>query len=200
MKRLVLIAVVCAVAAVAGDEKPKPTGKTKPAAGAMVAPRPAPEARELRDFVGVWNTAETYEKIEGMMPGGEGTSVETITLGPGGYSVVMHIRSVTSPMGPFRAVGILVWSVEDKEYKFAWVDSMTPGLTVERGHKEGNDIVLKGEMSMGGKTYKTRDVLSDRTPTSYTLTSYTDDGSGEKKMMTIKATKEAKLTQEKATK
>ena len=44
-------------------------------------------------------------------------------------------------------------------------------------------------MTMGGKKIATKTVISDRTPTSYTLTGYANDGSGEKKTMTIKFTK-----------
>lgn len=194
MKKLLVIGTICALAAVAGDDKAKTTEKKKPAgAGAMMAPKPAPEARELRDFLGNWKSTETYEKTE-MMPGGEGTSTITGTPGPGGYSIVLHVRSTGGPMGNFRGMGVLAWSAEDKEYKESWVDSMTAGIMLETGHKEGNDLVMKGEMKMGSKTYKMRDVISDRTPTSYTLTSYMDDGSGEKKVMTIKATKEEKTT------
>jgi hypothetical protein len=43
---------------------------------------------------------------------------------------------------------------------------------------------------MGGKKMSIRDVVSDRTPTSYTLTSFMNDGAGEKKSMTIKFTKQ----------
>ena len=201
MKKLLVIATICALSAVAADDKAKTTEKKKPAGGAMMAPKPAPEARELRELVGTWKTQDTVEKAEGMMvPGGEGASTETITLGPGGYSVVMHVRSTSGPMANFRGVGVLAWNPEESEYKFAWVESMMPGLAVATGHKEGNDIVMNGEVKMGGKAFKTKDVISDRTATTFTLTSYVDDGSGEKKVMTMKATKEEKPAAEKATK
>jgi hypothetical protein len=43
---------------------------------------------------------------------------------------------------------------------------------------------------MGGKKMSIRDVVSDRTPTSYTLTEFMNDGSGEKKTKTNKYTKQ----------
>ena len=113
---------------------------------------------------------------------------------------MLNVKSISGPMGSFRGTGIIVWSAEEKAYKEAWVDSMNPDMMMETGHKEGNDIVMHGEAKMGGKTFKVKDVISDRTPTSYTLTSYMDDGSGEKKVMTIKATKEEKPTEAKPTK
>ena len=193
MKKLLVIGTICALAALAADEKAKTAEKKKPAgAAAMMPPKPSPEARELRDFLGTWKSTDTYEKIEGMMPGGEGASTITCTLGPGGYSIVVNVRGTAGPMGSFRGMGVLAWSAEDKEYKESWVDSMTPGIILATGHKEANDLVMRGEMKMGGKTFKSKDVFSDRTPTSYTLTSYMDDGSGEKKTMTIKAVKEEK--------
>jgi hypothetical protein len=67
---------------------------------------------------------------------------------------------------------------------------MTPGLMLETGHKEGDTLVWKGEAMVMGKKLSIKDVVSDRTPTSYTLTSYMNDGSGEKKVMTIKFTKQ----------
>ena len=194
MKKLFVIATICALSSFGADEKQKGSEK-KPAGAGMMAPKPGPEARDLRVLVGTWTTNDTFEKIEGMMPGGEGTSTETVTPGPGGYSVIMHIKSTSGPMPNFRGMGVLTWDANEKAYKMAWVDSMTPGMILETGQKEGNDIVMHGEMSMGGKKIKTKDVISDRTPTSYTLTSYMDDGSGEKKTMTVKATKEeAKAT------
>ena len=199
MKRLLVIGTICALAAVAADDKAKTAEKKKPAgAAAMTPPKPAPEQRELREFVGVWKSTDSYEKVEGMMPGGEGTSIITINQGPGGYSITVNVKATSGPMPNFRGTGFMAWSPEDKEYKEAWIDNMTPGIALETGHKEGNDIVMKGEMKMAGKTYKNRDVFSDRTPTSFTLTTYMDDGSGEKKVMSLKATKEEKPKEEKA--
>ena len=67
---------------------------------------------------------------------------------------------------------------------------MSPGVMIETGRKEGDNLVFTGEASMMGKKMAVKDVIADRTPTSYTLTSYMDDGSGEKKAMTIKFTKQ----------
>lgn len=197
MKKTLVIAVMCALAAAGADEKAKTAEKKKPAG--MMAPKPAPEQRELRDMLGTWKTTDTYEKSE-MMPAGEGSSIITVTQGPGAFSILINVRATGGPMPSFRGMGVMAWSPEDKEYKESWVDNMTPGLALETGHKEGSDLVMRGEVKMGGKTYKVRDVFSDRTPASFTLTSYGDDGSGEKKIMTVKAVKEEKPTGEKSTK
>ena len=125
-----------------------------------------------------------------MMPsGGSASGVNTVRLGPGGFSVLMEQRSKSS-MGPFAGHGVMTWDPNDKCYKFYWTDSMGPGVVVETGHKEGDSLVFKGETLMMGKKIGIKDVISDRMPTSYTYTSYMNDGSGEKKVMTVKATKQ----------
>ena len=101
----------------------------------------------------------------------------------------MEQRSKSS-MGPFTGHGVFTWDPNVNAYKFIWVDSMTPGMVVETGRKEGANLVFTGEVTMRGKKMAIKDVMSDRTPTSYTLTSYMNDGSGEKKVMSIKLTKQ----------
>lgn len=195
MRKLLAIAAICALSAFAGDEKSNPAAKketAKKAASAMKAPPVAPEAKDLHGLVGTWKTTDTFEKVEGISPGGEGSSMQSVTMGPGGYSVIMRLRGMEGPFGRWNGLGVLAWSPDEKVYKMAWVESTAPGLMVETGVKEGEDIVMRGEAKMGGKTFKTRDVISDRTATSYTLTAYADDGSGEHKVMTSKATREEK--------
>ncbi len=168
----------------AADDKTK-----KAAAPNMAPPKPAAEMKALSDLVGTWNTDEKFEASQ-FMPAGTATGVNTTRLGPGGHSLLMEIRS-KGTLGAFAGHGIISWDPNEKAYKFAWADSMTPGIMLETGHKEGDSLVFKGEVTMMGKKYPVKDVISDATPTSYTLTSYMNDGSGEKKMMTIKATKQA---------
>jgi len=179
----ILVGGVLCVAASAQDAKKK----AAPAPGAMAMPKPAPEMKELRALIGTWTSDETYEP--GGPAAGTGAGTNTARLGPGGFSVLMDQRSKT-PMGPFSGHGVYSWDAEQKSYKGAWVDSMTPGIPTQTGKKDGDTLVFTGEVKMGGKTVKVRDVWSDFTPTSHTLTSYNDDGSGEKKIMTVKFTKQ----------
>ena len=181
----ILAAGLICFAALAADK----TEKKAASATGMAMPKPAPEMKDLRDLIGIWSTDETFEVSPFMPSGGTATGTNTVRLGPGGFSVLMEQRSKTA-MGSFSGHGVLSWDPNEKAYKMAWVDSMTPGVTLETGHKEGENIVYKGEVMMMGKKLALKDVISDRTPTSYTLTSYMNDGSGEKKTMTIKATKQ----------
>jgi Protein of unknown function (DUF1579) len=184
----VLAAGLLCCAAFAQDAPKKKAGGA-PAAGGMQMPKPGQEMKDIRDLVGTWATEEKYEQSPFMPSGGTGTGSNTTRLGPGGFSLLMDQRSKNA-MGSFNGHGIIVWDANAKAYKMVWVDSMTPGVVTETGHKEGDNLVFTGETMMMGKKYAIKDVISDRTPTSYTLTSYMNDGSGEKLSMTAKATKQ----------
>ncbi len=171
------------------QDKAKPAAKKSTGAPAMAMPKPAPEMKELRGMIGTWTAEETYEPSPMMAAGGTGAGTNTARLGPGGFTVTMDHRS-KSPMGAFTGHGVMTWDPNDKVYKFVWADSMSPGLVFETGKKEGDTLVFTGEAMMMGKKFAVKDVLSDFAPTSYTLTSYMNDGSGEKKSMTIKFTKQ----------
>ena len=174
--------------AVPAQEKSAAKKKSAPADAAMAMPKPAPEMKELRARIGAWTTDEAYE-ASAMGPAGAGAGTNAVRSGPGGFSVLLEQRSKGS-MGPFSGHGVYTWDPDEKAFKVAWVDSMTPGLQTQTGHKEGDTLVFTGESTMAGKKVKVRDVWSDFTPTSHILTSYGDDGSGEKKVMTIKFTKQ----------
>ncbi len=174
---------------VSAQEKPKPAAKKQTSGGAPPMPKPAAEMKDLTDLIGTWTTEETYEPSPWMPSGGTGKGTNTVRRGPGGFSVLMEQRSKSS-MGSFMGHAIMTWDPNDKAYKTYWVDSMTPGVMAESGRKEGDTVVYTGEANMMGKKVQVRDVISDRTPNSYTMTSYMNDGSGEKKMMTIKFTRQ----------
>jgi hypothetical protein len=186
---LVLVGGMLCVALPAQEKSPAKK-KSAPAGAAMAMPKPAPEMKELHPLIGTWTTDEAYE-ASAMGPAGTGTGINAVRSGPGGFSVLVEQRSKGS-MGAFTGHGVYSWDPEQKAFKVAWVDSMTPGLQAETGHKEGDTLVFTGESTMAGKKVKVRDVWSDFTPTSHTLTSYGDDGSGEKKVMTVKFTKQEK--------
>jgi len=169
-----------------GASKKKSTAPS--AKGAPPTPKPAPEMADLRTLIGTWTSEETMEESP-FGPAGTGTGTNTVRLGPGGFSVLMEHRS-KGTMGSFAGHGVLSWDPDERVYKTSWVDSMTPGIMTSVGKKEGETIVYNGQATMNGKKISTKDVISDRTLTSYTLTSYLNDGSGEKKVMTLKFTKQ----------
>jgi Protein of unknown function (DUF1579) len=190
MKNTLYVTLLAAGLCAAAFAQDKPAGKKAPAKAGMPAmQKPAPEMKELRNFIGTWATDETMDPSPMMPQGGTATGLNTVRLGPGGFSVLMEQRS-KSAMGPFTGHGVLSWDPNAKSYKMMWVDSMMPGMVVSTGKKEGETLVWTGEMFMDGKKMAVKDVISDVTPTTYTLTSFMNDGSGEKKTMTIKFTKQ----------
>jgi hypothetical protein len=186
---LMITAAIACFAVAAQDKKAETKKKSVAAAADAGMPKPGPEMKELRGFLGTWTTDETYEKSPMMPEGGTGTGTNTVRQGPGGFSLLMDQHSKMGPVS-FSGHGVLTYDPNEKVYKMLWVDNMTPGAVVSIGHKEGDKLVYTGEVMMGGKKMKAKDVISDRTPTSYILTSYLDDGSGEKKTMTSKVTKQ----------
>jgi hypothetical protein len=179
-------------------KKPAATKKAAPS-GAPPMPQPAPEMKDLDALVGTWTTEEHYDPSPFMPTGGTGTGTNTVRRGPGGFTMLMDHRSKTST-GTFNSHGVLTWDPNEKAYKTVWADSTMPGVTISTGHKEGDNIVYRSEVTMEGKKISTRDVVADRTPTSYTLTSYMNDGSGEKKTMTLKFTRQVAAKPEPAKK
>ena len=188
MKTIGLTLLAAGLLCFTASPQEKSATKKKSADAGMSMPKPAAEMKELRALVGTWSSDETFEPSP-FMPGGTATGTNTVRLGPGGFTVLMEQRSKSATMGSFAGHGVLTWDPNEKAYKTVWADSMTPGVTVDTGHKEGDNIVYTGEITMGGKKIATKTVIADRTPTSYTLTGYANDGSGEKKTMTIKFTK-----------
>ncbi len=191
MKTLITLftaALLCSSAGAQDTSAPKKGKSAAPTASGPAMPKPASEMKDLRALVGIWNTELTFEQTP-MMPAGTSTGTNTVRLGPGGFTVLLEERSKGS-LGTSSGHGVLTWDPKENAYKTYWSDSMTPGVTISTGHKEGENIVYTSEVMMGGKKMSIRDVVSDRTPTSYTLTEFMNDGSGEKKSMTIKFTKQ----------
>jgi|ERR1035438_4161372 hypothetical protein len=169
----------------------KPAGKKKAtgSAAAGAAPRPAPEMKELRELIGTWSIDEAFEPSPMAPNSGTGTGTVTARLGPGGFTVLLDLQDKTT-MGASRGHGMFTWDPTEKVYAFVYVDSVTPGFQILTGHKEGDSLVFTAEPMLMGKKVTVKDVIGDRTPTSYTFTSYMNDGSGEKKAFTIKFTKQ----------
>ena len=145
--------------------------------------------KELREMIGTWSIDEAFEPSPMMPNSGTGTGTFTARLGPGGFTVLMDLQDKTT-MGASRGHGMLTWDPTEKAYGWVWVDSVTPGFQILTGHKEGDSLVFTAQPVLMGKKVEVKDVIANRTPTSYTFTSYMNDGSGEKKAMTIKFTRQ----------
>jgi hypothetical protein len=192
MKTFMMIlaaSLVCSAAFAQDKGDSKKSAPKKAVSGAPAMPKPAPEMKDLWDLVGTWTGEETDEQTP-FMPAGTATATNTVRPGPGKFTVLMDHRSKMASGMTFTGHGVLTWDPNDKAYKMVWMDSMTPGVLMSTGKKDGDSLVFTSDVTMMGKKMAMKDVVSDRTPTSYTLTSYYNDGSGEKKSMTIKFTKQ----------
>jgi hypothetical protein len=185
---MLLLAGLCGLALCAQD-KPAAKKKTESAAAGAL-PKPAPEMKELRELIGTWSYDEAWEPSFLLPNSGTGTGTVTARLGPGGFTVLMDLQ-VKNTMGAYRGHGMLTWDPTEKAYGMVFVDSGTPGFQILTGHKEGDNLVFTAQPVLMGKKVEIKDVISNRTPTSYTFTTYVNDGSGEKKADTMKFTRQA---------
>ena len=142
-------------------------------------PNPAPEMKELLSLVGTWATNETIEPNPGLPSGATYAGTVTVTPGPGGFSVILDHHSKGAP-GTYAGNGMIAWHPSETVYRMAWADSTGPGITFATGSKEGSSMVFRNG--------PIREVI-DITPDLFTLTAYRNDGSGEKKTITIKYTR-----------
>ena len=115
----------------------------------MEMPKPAPEMESFKWMVGKWRVIETHEPGP-MGPGGAGAGTMTVTLGPGGFSHIMHYES-NGPMGKFTGHGISAWDADKKKFVGSWTDSMTPGLMMSECSVEGKDMTCKSDGTMQGQ-------------------------------------------------
>ena len=132
-------------------------------------PKPGPEHERLGYFVGKW-TSEGEMKPGPMGSGGKMTSTETCEWYEGRFSVICRSEG-KSPMGPSKNIGILGYSPEEKVYTYYGVDNS--GMTmssVPRGTLQGDTWTYLDESMMGGQKVKSRVILKEVSPTTYTFT------------------------------
>jgi hypothetical protein len=131
-------------------------------------PKPGPEHKRLGYFVGTWTT-EGEMKPSDWGPGGKMTSTDKCAWFEGGFAVVCHAEG-SSSMGPSKSIGILGYSVEEKVYTYAGVESSGIAMTtVPRGRIQGDTWIYDGEDMMGGKKVKSRVTVKELSPTAYTF-------------------------------
>jgi hypothetical protein len=131
-------------------------------------PKPGPEHEKLGYFVGKWK-AEGSVKPGPMGPGGKMSTTDTCEWFEGRYSVICRSEG-TTPMGPTKSIGILGYSTEDKAYTYYGVDNS--GMTmasVPKGTRQGDTWTYTDEGTMGGQKYKSRVIIKELSPKSYSF-------------------------------
>jgi len=138
------------------------------AAEAQQAPKPGPEHARLAYFVGKW-TAEGEMKPGPMGPGGKMTTSDNCEWFEGHYSVICHSEG-TTPTGPTKSIGILGYSPEEKVYTYYGVDNSSMTMaSVPKGTLKGDTWTYTDAGTMGGKKYKSRVIIRELSPTSYSF-------------------------------
>jgi hypothetical protein len=131
-------------------------------------PKPGPENERLAYFVGKWS-AEGEMKPGPMGPGGKITTRDNCDWFEGHYSVICHSEG-TTPTGPTKSIGILGYSPEERVYTYYGVDNS--GMTmssVPKGTLKDGTWTYFDEGTMGGKKYKSRVLIKELSPTSYSF-------------------------------
>jgi hypothetical protein len=129
-------------------------------------PKPGPEQKRLGYFVGSW-TNEAEVKPSEFGPGGKVKGTETCEWSAGGFAVVCRNEG-SGTMGDMKGIGVLAYNPEAKEYTYFSVNSMGM-VETGRGKVEAGTWTWTSESRMGGKLVKSRFVMTESSPTSYTM-------------------------------
>jgi hypothetical protein len=158
-----------------GDDKPKGP------------PQPGPEHKRLAYFEGKW-TSEGEMKESPYGPAGKFTGADVCEWFPGGFFLKCTGDGKT-PMGDMKSLGILGYNGEDKVYTYYGIDNMGMGDSA-KGTLKGDTWTYTSSSKMKGKVIKSRYVMKEISPTSYSFSwSMADDKGGWKTGMEGKATK-----------
>ncbi len=152
------------------------------------APKPGPEHKRLGYFVGKW-TSEAETKASPFGPAGKITMSDTYEWFTGGFSVVCHSQG-KGPMGQMKGLAIMSYSPEEKNYTYYAVESM--GMAeMSKGTVKGDTWTWTSESKMGGKVVKSRFIIKELSPSSYSYKWETPGASGS--WTTIMEGKETKV-------
>ena len=137
-----------------------------PAQNPPAAPKPGPELRKYDYFVGTWT--EEGEIKPGMMgPGGKFTGTDRVEWMEGGFFLIGHGEG-TSSTGTDKGISFWGYDTERKVYTFSEFNSNGESITAT-GTVDGDTWTWTNESTMGGKVWKTRYIVKQLSPTSYTF-------------------------------
>jgi hypothetical protein len=131
-------------------------------------PKPGPEHQRLAYFVGKWK-AEGEIKPGPMGPGGRMSTTDDCQWFEGKYSVICRSEG-TTPMGPSKSIGILGYNPEEKVYTYYGVDNSGMNMaSVAKGNLKGDTWTYTDQGTMGGQKYKSRVIIKEISPKSYSF-------------------------------
>jgi uncharacterized protein DUF1579 len=157
---------------------------------AAQAPKLSEGMERLRFYLGEWDYTETYVKNSMHASGGKNTGLYTSKAGPGGNSVVQTFHS-QGPVGDFEGLLVITWDPHEKAYKEYLFASDFQRCYVATGQFEGDELVFRGTVSMGGTMSMTmRNTTKLVAPGKISSATYASvNGAPEELMVTVDAVK-----------
>jgi hypothetical protein len=138
-------------------------------------------ARLAKALVGDWNTVEIVQHGKPIPEGAGRRGTSHVRLTGGGTVLMSEGHSAGSVGGDLRWFITIWWDPEAKGYRFLTCFKTSTDAGCElRGiaHWDGDTFVNDYEEVINGKRTKMRDLWTDITPNSHTLTAEHDTGNG----------------------
>ena len=156
-------------------------------AQAQDMPKPGAEQNNLARFVGTWKMEGTAEASP-FGPGGKISGTETCRMFEGGWHVVCD-STATTPMGPMKGHAVMTYDRAAKTYRYVSISNMADA-EMASGTRTANGWTFTSTLEMDGKKLHSRFVMTDTSPTVYTMTwEISEDGKNWKPVMTGTSTK-----------
>jgi hypothetical protein len=138
-------------------------------------------ARLAKALAGDWNTVEIVQHGQPVPKGAGRRGTAHVVLTGGGTALVSEGHSVGTVGGELRWFIAIWWDRDAKNYRFlTCFKTPTEDGCELRGtaHWDGDVFVNDYEGVLNGKLMKMRDIWTDITPNSHTLTEAHDTGNG----------------------
>ncbi len=186
MKRFLLVTLLAALALPALAQAPP------------ALPKPGPEQQRLAYYLGTW-TSTADMKPSAFGPGGKTSFTEHNEWFPGDFFLVSHSEGEMPGGAKVKGMSTMGYDLGKKEYFYHAINSA--GMAeYATGRVDGDTWTWNSEMPIGGKTYKNRFTLKEKTPTSYDFKfEQSEDGMNWNTIMEGSAHKQAAKTTAKKT-
>lgn len=149
-------------------------------------PKVGPEHKRLGYFLGQWSSEGEMKKSP-FGPPGKMSFKERNESFPGGFFVVAH-SEMKGPMGEGKGLSLMGYDAEAKVYTYTAINSMGMAET-SKGTVQGDTWTWNSESKMAGKPVKTRFMIKELSPTSYSYKWEVMEGKTWSTIMEGKATK-----------
>ena len=175
------ITVVYAQQTTKKETKPaKKMTMAKPAEAGPPIPKPSPEIQKVaKMFGGQWKVTGKIQDEMWAKGGDEGTGVEMVKTGPGGFTSISDAKMMFKKIGPMIGHGVMWYDESKKAFQGLWCDNGGPTcMSSGEGKWDGDKLVFVGEMAMGPQTMPVRQTYSNFTEKSFEWFMETGDGKG----------------------